>query len=104
VWYDIHEEVEGGLSIGEAHVTATIAYDACVFKSTYYGAPDNVSWHVTNADWNDHYVLVEGEFSGELVYHFSIIEGENRVDGMDLVELIQLDNGPDKRRFGAIRA
>jgi hypothetical protein len=104
VWYDVHEEFEGGLSIGEVHVTATITYDACVLKSTYYGAPDNVSWHVTDANWNDHYVLVAGEFTGELVYHFTIIEGENRTDGMDLVELIQLDSGPDTRRLGTARA
>lgn len=100
MWYDVHDEYDGGTTIGEVHVAASITYDACVFKSTYYSAPETVSWHVTDGDWDDHYVRVAGEFSGELVYHFTVVEGENRTDGMDLVELIQIDNGPDTRRFG----
>ena len=104
VSYDVHEEFDGGVTTGEVRVSASITYDACVFKATNYGAPETVSWYVTDHDWNDHYVRVEGEFTGELVYHFTIIEGENRTDGLDLVELIQLDNGGDNRQFGAARA
>ena len=93
LWFDEHEQYEDGTLLGEAHVTATITYSACVYKSTYYSAPDSVGWHVADPDWNDHYILVRGEFTGELVYHFTIIDGYDRTEGLTLEELIQVDSG-----------
>lgn len=87
--YDIHEEFDGGTVIGEVRVEADISWSGCVFKATYYGAADDVPWHVTDHDWNDHYVRVAGEIHAELVYSFQHIELE---DGLDELTLLGLEH------------
>jgi hypothetical protein len=94
LWYDEHERFEGDTTIGEAHVTAAVAYSACVYKSTYYAASETVSWRIVDPDWNDHYVRVAGEFTAELVYHFVVNPGAERPDDWSLQELIQVGAGP----------
>lgn len=90
--YDVHDEFDGGTVVGEAHVDALVTWSACVFKGDFYGAEEGVSWHVTDHDWNEHYVRVSGEISVELVYHFQHTELQDEIDELTLEALVQQEH------------
>ena len=67
---DVHERFEGETVIGDVSVEAEVLYEGFVFKADAY--PDTRPWTVVDSDWNDHYVLVEGELLTELKYRFVV--------------------------------
>jgi hypothetical protein len=70
VTINMHERFEGETVIGDVSVEAEVHYEGFVFKADSYS--DNRKWAVVDSDWNDHYVLVEGELQAELKYGFVV--------------------------------
>lgn len=85
--YDESEQYDDGTSVGEARVFAVVHWSGCVYKPTYYGAPDDVPWTVTDANWNDHYVRVAGELETELIFDYTVIPGEESPDAFTLIRI-----------------
>lgn len=85
--YDESEQYDDGTSVGEARVSAVVHWSGCVYKPTYYGAPDDVPWTVTDANWNDHYVRVAGELETELIFDYTVIPGQESPDVFTLTRI-----------------
>lgn len=65
--FQVHEVLDDGTKLGEARVRVNLTYDAALYKPDYYAASDDVDWWVSDSDFNEDYVLVNGETEVELI-------------------------------------
>lgn len=77
--FQVHEVLDDGGELGEARITGTMTYDACVSKADAAAATGDEDWWIDTANWNRHYALVNGEVQVELIANV-IINGPEEIE------------------------
>lgn len=79
---DVHEQFEGDTVTGEASIKAEVRYEGYVFKADSYS--EDATWTVIDRDWNEHYVVVEGELQSELKFQFVLNDQDLTLEFYDI--------------------
>ena len=82
---DTDEVLEDGTTLGAVTATAQVHYEGFVHKSDQY--TNESAWTITDLDWSEHYVAVEGTLSAQV--EFSLIVSGEELESLTLTQVHQ---------------
>lgn len=83
---DTHEVLEGETVLGSVTVISRVQYEGFVHRSDQYS--DQSDWFITDPEWSEHYVAIEGAITAEAEFNF-IMSG-TELEALDFIRAQQV--------------